>query len=122
MPLELILDILTRVTTETLSPHLLKGTNNRPVTDHVRQVHSGTKTEDHEEDGNKPRGSQRTHYCMAQTPKASQRGVAVSPQSQLPAFQLCLVFLHVLAKSLIEMTSKLKHLPTCLARGKINQN
>lgn len=67
-----------------------------------------------EEGGNKP-------WLPGQPPppgsdaKASQRGVAVSLPSELSDFQLCLVLLHVPMKSLIEMTYKLKHLPTCLA-------
>lgn len=47
--------------------------------------------------------------------EAFQRGAALSVQSELSAFQLCIVLLHFLLKRLIEMTYKLKHLPTCLA-------
>lgn len=70
-----------------------------------------------EEGGNKPRLPGQTPPPASDT-KASQRGVAVSLPSELSDFQLCLVLLHVPLKSLIEMTYKLKHLPTCLALRK----
>ena len=52
---------------------------------------------------------------MAQTLEASLWDVAVSLQSELSHFQLCLVLLHGLMNSLIEMTYKLKHVLIRLA-------
>lgn len=84
--------------------------------DQERQAHPGRRVRIRNKEGRtKVHGWQRTHNCMAQTLKISQRDMVVSLQSELSDFQLCVALHHVLMRGFIAMVYGLKHLPICLA-------
>lgn len=85
------------------------------MTEQVKQIHCGTKSEDHKEGGWKQAMAARAATTTGSDAKISQRGMAGPLPSELSGVQLCLVLLRVPMKSLIEMTYQLKHMPTRLA-------